>query len=240
MRAAFYHTDRQALLDNVAKYWGEAINLISPIYSTPTLQLYKWFDEEGHPHISAIYSCEGCRIGCVLGSLLFNLTAHETICKLLAAEDPSWIVRAIADDLPLNIAPPHDPTSPDNWNTTFYSVVKFLTSYTRYAATVNLHPNHSKLKILLPDNAPDPPPYILTALARLHISPNIFTREGIPLGAPPLDPTNFAEPVQKPSSTTNKTSLSTSSTSLTPAPSSLQSQCASSPTFHARTSTSRH
>ena len=64
----------------------------------PTPVLYIFTDEDGVTWVHVILSKEGTRMGCVLGGILFDLTAHHLVYQPLVEKYTDLNVRALTDD----------------------------------------------------------------------------------------------------------------------------------------------
>ena len=107
---AFGEIGRQAVLDASHQRWPEQDRVFAAYYGAPAMVVFIVYELNGDITAYVNWSVQGTRQGCVLGSIGFCLTT-QTIYETLAAEFPSFLIRAITDDMPTAIPPPPDPTN---------------------------------------------------------------------------------------------------------------------------------
>ena len=103
---AFNAISRNGLREGITVRWPEAQPFFDVYYGLRSPVLYPYTDETGQPSIKVIWSTEGARMGCVLGSLDYDLAADYTIYAPLAKELPDIIQCAATDDLVKLWTPP--------------------------------------------------------------------------------------------------------------------------------------
>jgi hypothetical protein len=70
---AFNSFSRQAIHDQAQKDWQEATGTLKLFYGQRSIVLYVYRRDDGHTVVSVIYSEEGTRAGCRLGSIIFDM-----------------------------------------------------------------------------------------------------------------------------------------------------------------------
>ena len=97
---AFNAANRQELLDSLVDIWPEAADMLRSYYATESLVLYPYW-ENGQRVIRVIWSKEGCKMGCPLGTLAFVAAQHAHIVKGFQEQYPEDVVEllAIVDDI---------------------------------------------------------------------------------------------------------------------------------------------
>ena len=167
---AFQLLDREIMLAEAAVRWPQAVNLVNMVYGLPSLALYSYRGGDGILHLRYNFSEQGARMGCVLGSALYDFgiaPLHEKAQK----EFSDFTLRALTDDL-LGSAPP--PQSDLEWQAFYrrYSLYLRFLEVEGKPMGYKLHPD--KLFLLLPPNAPDIDPS-----TRQELPPNLeVTRTG--------------------------------------------------------------
>ena len=84
---AFNAMKRSAIIQAADKLWPESLNLLNKYYGKRAPVFYTFF-KGGERRLRVIWSVEGARMGCVLGSLSFDLAAEEFIYRHLKTEFP--------------------------------------------------------------------------------------------------------------------------------------------------------
>ena len=109
-------------------------------------------------------------MGCVLGSLGFNLTVAD-IYETLVDEFPQFVIKALTDDLPVII--PKQETDAD-WYAVYIVYANFLTRWDTLANPLGLFRHKDKGNLFLPPDAPTPPLdsplWELTKISRLGVT----------------------------------------------------------------------
>jgi hypothetical protein len=104
--------------------------------------------------VHVILSKEGTRMGCVLGGILFDLTAHHRVYQPLVEKYTDLSIRALTDDCV--------PMAPRPADGDYERVYKRLASYSKDFALLGaphgLVPNPDKSGLLIPIDAPEPHP----------------------------------------------------------------------------------
>ena len=86
---AFNSVSRIGLRGRITARWPEAQPFFDVYYGLRSPVLYSYTDAKGQPSIKVMWSTEGARMGCVLGSLAFDLA--DFIYYPLASEFPEVI-----------------------------------------------------------------------------------------------------------------------------------------------------
>jgi hypothetical protein len=66
--------------------WPEAGHLFNTFYGMPSPVLYKYNDDEGQACVRVIWSQEDTRMGCVLGSMGFDITMEYFVYNVQTPE----------------------------------------------------------------------------------------------------------------------------------------------------------
>ena len=119
---AFNELHRQDMLDIAHTQWPEATNILNKLYGVDAPVIYVYKGEDGETKVSVMVSAEGSRMGCVFGSMGFNITVGPRY-TILATEFPEFILRALTDDLPAII--PHQETE-EKWYGIYVRYAEFL------------------------------------------------------------------------------------------------------------------
>ena len=167
---AFQRLDREIMLKETAKRWPEATDLANMMYGEPSLAIYTYPGEDGLLHVRLNYSQDGARMGCVLGSTLYDLGVAPLHDKL-ANKYPSFTLRALTDDIIAAAAPPR---SEAEWHEFYLRYADYLFDLKEWGEPIGytLHPE--KLFLLLPPHAPP-----IDADTRARLPPDLcITREG--------------------------------------------------------------
>jgi hypothetical protein len=169
----FNSMKRQDMLDATKVMWPEAGMACKAYYGHPSVAFYSFRDHDGNQAVKCILGREGSRMGCVLGSILFDITEHVRIFTPLQRQFPDVIMRALTDDLTPAFPPP---TASTNWDSVFQRICAFWESYDSLANPVGLVRNKAKSHLLIPLDAPDPNP-------ALKLQP---TRRGVVVAGAPI------------------------------------------------------
>ena len=143
------------MLDATPNHWPEATSLVYRYYGDSAPVLYTWVGHEDRLHVSVILSEKGARMGCKLGSALFDFGIHpvyDALCSL----HPSFTLRCLTDDAPV-FAMPDD----DKWPDFFAEYAAFLQEFQDLGRPRGIRFNKAKSFLLLPPSAPDPAPGVL-------------------------------------------------------------------------------
>jgi hypothetical protein len=140
---------RQAMLCAVNSECPALNSLFNTFYALDSVCLFK-LDED----FKVIWSTEGSRMGCVLGSLGFDLTV-KAIYKFVADAYPGVVTKALTDDFTLAIPPPR--VSGVSLADTYKQVKSiFLEVAKKSKEIAGLELNFSKCHLLVPEGL-DPP-----------------------------------------------------------------------------------
>jgi hypothetical protein len=150
---AFNAMHRQALLDVIHSKWPEAVAAFNTYYGIDSACLFtSHLDDIAKIHV--FLSQQGTRMGCVLGSIGFDLVV-DNIYQQLAAKYPHFELFALTDDLICGIPPPVD-DSPDAWTTRLSEYKSYLADYDSLANPVGLFRHADKGHCCVPLDFPAP------------------------------------------------------------------------------------
>ena len=153
-------------------------------YGKPSIALYVFHDTDGRPHVRTILCREGTRMGCVLGSLGFDLAVdlfiYRPLTSLFGQEEVT--MRALTDDLHRVWEPPPTNSLAD-WETTFDRIASFKAEYDKCAGPIGLARHPTKAAIVLPTGAPLPSSLRRSNGISLIIKPGVLIA-GRPVGSP--------------------------------------------------------
>ena len=177
---AFNALKRQAALDATDELWPESNALMTAYYGIPSLTLYHYERDDQH-HIAVILGREGVRMGCVLGSLVYNTAQEHHVLGPLRCKHPDVQVRSLTDDAIPHFLPPENNQT---WQDVHEEAVDFWRDFDALANPIGLVRSSEKGELLLPEDAPDP-----TGEAALKLSKT--TREGVIVGGIPIGKPSF-------------------------------------------------
>jgi hypothetical protein len=181
----FNATKRQAILDGAHTIWPESTRTFNAYYGKPSIAMFTYYDDEGIKHMKCIRSVEGTRMGCVFGSLGFNMAQEVFIFSKLRKEFEDVITMALTDDY----IPVFSPIQKDgvfDWEATYDLVAKFWVRYDFYANPIGIYRNVQKSNLLLPSGAPAPSAKIRAGGVALN-----YTYDGIVIGGSPIGTDDF-------------------------------------------------
>ena len=157
--------ERQAMLDAVNKKCSGLNALFSKYYA---LDAICFFHTDVETKI--IWSKQGSRMGCVMGSFGFDLTVDIKF--------SGGVVKALTDDLIIGIEPPESEENMDNFWEKISTILKFNAEESRKVAGLEL--NFSKCHCLAPAKVSDPKPETLPKGTNLER--NEIRLAGAPIG----------------------------------------------------------
>ena len=169
---AFGNLKRNGMLATVAEHWSEATSIYLKTYAHDSPCMYAYTDDEGNNCLGVTRSQEGSRMGCVLGSISFNLTAYHGVFKPLAVEFDKYTLLALTDDLTpfLPLA-----ATEEEQHDLYDMHADYLTMYDRLGPPLGLYRHPDKGHLSIPAGWVDPKP-----TARIRSLTKI-TREGFKL-----------------------------------------------------------
>lgn len=182
---AFNSIRRQAVIDAVHRHLPRLGGLINAFYGTDSPCLFRWRDDEGVTTVSLIPSQEGVRAGCVLGSLAYGC-ALDPVYKALDHSPSQYLVRALTDDCVALFRPPpplNDGSGQRDWNNFYLACAEYRRNLRELLQPLGITLNDAKSAILIPPNAPDPPPELAIPLQGLIVRDGIVIA-GTPIGTP--------------------------------------------------------
>ena len=155
---AFNNLVRQCVLNATAKHFPEGVTMTCAFYGIDAPIFYCYSSKEPDPvkFLMVMFSMNGVRQGCTLGSFLFDLAMLDTY-NILAAKYPSYIIHALTDDLPAAFPLPAD-SNPASWKLCYDGIADFLEDYDKLANPLGIFRHPGKGKILMPLYAPCPEP----------------------------------------------------------------------------------
>ena len=163
--------ERQAMLDAVNKKCPGLNALFSKYYALDSMCFFRTDAET-----KIIWSKQGSRMGCVMGSFGFDLTVDD-IYDAVSIKFPDVVVKALTDDLTIGVKPPESEEDMDNFWEKNSSILKFIAEESRRVAGLEL--NFSKCHCLAPAKLRDPKPGMLPKGTNLE-------RNGIRLAGAPI------------------------------------------------------
>ena len=167
---AFQELNRSNILEQVAIRWPEATNIANLMYGQPSLVIFTFVDEKGLLHVRLISSEEGTRMGCVFGSLLYDIGVAPLHDKLVA-KYPYFHLGSLTDDILTAAPPPHSDTE---WQDFYRRYVEYLADFQTWGEPMGYRLHPDKLFLLLPTHAPP-----MDETTRALLPPNLLiTREG--------------------------------------------------------------
>ena len=170
--------DRQAMLDAVNRKCPALNAVFNMFYGIDSMCFFRMENET-----KIIWSKQGSRMGCVLGSFGFNITV-DPIYKATARKFTKIVSKALTDDFTNGIPPPENREEmPARWKMCA-DLLEFIATESKKVAGLEL--NFSKCHVLAPKNFPDPPPGILPAGVNLE-------RDGLRLAGTPIGTDEFCK-----------------------------------------------
>jgi hypothetical protein len=138
----------------VEAVWPEATKQFNAYYGPAAPCVYLFFDDEGNRTARVSFSTQGTRAGCVVGSAGFDIALHHFVYKHLVKEFPSFVIRALTDDLPAFFTAVGDKA----WHAKYEELADFLERYDTLARPLRIERHPDKGKLHLPAWAPAPHP----------------------------------------------------------------------------------
>ena len=135
IRNAFNEVKREKMLQAVRRLAPEVFAVYLAYYTSASVALFAYTDGDKR-HVLALPSDEGTRIGCVLGSVSYDM-AVEVVYKTLQAEYPDWVFRALTDDLTPLIPPPDDAGGGQAWQHLYARIVQYRHRLTELMTSVS-------------------------------------------------------------------------------------------------------
>jgi hypothetical protein len=164
------------MLDAVQKRCPALTKMFNMFYALDSMCFFRV-----NGKMEIIWSTEGSRMGCVMGSFGFDLTVQD-IYEAILARFPSVVIKALTDDLTLGIPPP---TSPDTTQKVWEECADILETIAEESkAKAGLELNFSKCHALAPSNIVDPVPNTLPEGTTLE-------RKGVRLAGAPIGTDEF-------------------------------------------------
>jgi hypothetical protein len=97
-KCAFNYLKKKAMMETVKTHWPDALDFFQKYYFHPSPILYYHYDNQGAQILRVMWSTEGPRQGCPLGSLAFNLTVGHQLYHPFAELYPHLTMVAATDD----------------------------------------------------------------------------------------------------------------------------------------------
>ena len=177
---AFNALGRNEMLKRNAELWPESVALCNLMYGFDAPVLYFYRESDGSTTCLVFRSAEGSRMGDVLGTKLFNNSVHPTYATL-ADENRDLVIRALTDDAFSGFPPPND----GDWQAWFDRITAYLIRMRDLNSRCGLQAHPDKGVLLLPPDAPLPPPdHPLCAMTNI-------THEGILVAGVAIGSANF-------------------------------------------------
>jgi hypothetical protein len=144
--------------------------------------MYHYLDSDGVPCIKTIWGKNGTRMGCVLGSVGFDIAIHTFVYKPLAILHPNVDFKALTDDLPPSVKAPPRGASRQEWEDHYDYIATLFKDYDRLANPIGLFRHKDKCKVLLPPWAPVPASLTRNNGITLHLVWDGIILAGAPIG----------------------------------------------------------
>ena len=173
---------RQALFDAVGDVWPEAARIFNTFYGMASPVLYRYQLADGTSAISVMWSMEGTRMGCVLGSLGFNITIQKRLYGPLGEEYPNNPTCALTDDRISAIPTPQQGASLADWDDFYDNHAEMLEAYMKYGADVGIHRSESKSTLLVPQHAMMPTNDTRRNGIKINVAKRAMMVAGAPIG----------------------------------------------------------
>jgi hypothetical protein len=144
-------------VSTVDKTWPEAVAVFAAYYGEASLVLVPFRDELDSQHVRIVESSTGLHMGCILGSIGFDIVSDHAILSPLSAEFPQFPIVSITDDNQTCIA---KQDSDADWQETYAQYKLYLDRFEELGEPVGIKKAEGKTKLLLPPGAPLPSPPI--------------------------------------------------------------------------------
>ena len=145
---------------------------------------YHYRNENGVACIMVIWGRNGTRMGCVLGSIGFDITVHHFVYSKLSVAHPKVDYKSLTDDLPTAVPAPREGASQDEWEAHYDYIAQLFLDYDKLANPIGMIRHKGKCKVLLPPWAPAPGSLIRKNGLTLHLVWDGITLSGTPIGTP--------------------------------------------------------
>jgi hypothetical protein len=136
-------------------------------------------DESDTQHVRIVDSSTGLHMGCILGSIGFDIVSDHAVLSPLTKEFPEFPVIAITDDNQNSIA---KQDSDEGWQASYARFTLYLDRFDVLGESVGIKKAVGKTKLLLPPEAPLPSPPIPGV---------IVTYDGIVIAGSPVGTDEF-------------------------------------------------
>ena len=151
---AFNAMNRQALLDTVHTKWPEAVNIFNTYYGIDSDCLYASIADNAEFIYHIFLSKQGTRMGCVLGTIGFNLVA-DIVYRHMTTKFPHFELFSLTDDCISGIPPPpNGDNSTEAWTGRLAEYTDYLAEYDSIGNPLGLFRHGSKGWAQLPPNVP--------------------------------------------------------------------------------------
>ena len=164
------------MLDAVQKRCPALTSLFNKFYALDAMCL---LNVEGGTKV--IWSTEGSRMGCVLGSFGFGLTAQD-IYEAVQDKFPSTVSKGLTDDFTIGLPPPDSDEDHQNLWDECGSILNYIAAESK--ARANLELNFTKCHVLAPPGINDPQINSLPKGTSIE-------RDGLRLAGAPIGKDNF-------------------------------------------------
>jgi hypothetical protein len=151
---AFNELKRKALILAASNIWPESRSLLNKYYGKRAPVFYTFF-KDGERRLRVIWSTEGARMGCVIGSKTFCMAADWFIYRKLKQEFSKVTQLAATDDL-VKFWDPPESDDPDEWERFYDHVAEYVSRYMELAKPIGIVLVPEKQRILIPEWAPLP------------------------------------------------------------------------------------
>jgi hypothetical protein len=173
----FNSFDRQKMLNTHAQLFPEANDLFSFFYGIDA----PIFVVDDNHQVTLLWSKQGARQGCTLGTEAFCVGVHPLMVEL-QRRYPDFHLRILTDDI-VPLCPPPLSDTYEAWQACYRRYAEFLSDLKSLAAKLTgLTLNAAKSGLLLPAGAPDPSDEV-----KLLFPPSFtFTRDGMRIAGSPV------------------------------------------------------
>ena len=162
--------------------WPEAGLVFNAYYGMYSLCMYHYRDADGVACIKVIWCKNGTRMGCVLGSIGFDMAIHTHVYKPLDTQHQDVDFKALTDDLPPGVKAPPMGASLQEWEDHYDYIATLFKDYDTLANPIGLFGHKDKCKVLVPPWAPKPASLTRHNGITLHLVWDGVILSGAPIG----------------------------------------------------------
>ena len=153
---AFNAIARLSIREAMQSKWAEAVPFFDTFYGVRAPIFFMHKDNDDRQIIKVIWSTEGTRQGCVLGSLCFDIGIARHLYEPMQAAYPDVDHAALTDDLIKIWTPPAIDAPSAEWEAFYDRISEYIAEFRALALPHGIVMVDEKSALLIPANAPLP------------------------------------------------------------------------------------